>query len=269
MLTSFTKINKDCNSLYNEDLAAAKKLNVEIEGCVPYFQKYSNKGVLLVHGFAASPMELFPLAKALEQLDYSVYIVRVAGHGSNVENFISTTYNDWYKSIELGYNTLASFCEKICVVGQSNGGLLATTVAKYNKVDCLVLLAPAYKVKVFSFHLIPYIKNIIKSVPRKIKDIKYNYKVFPTKPLYEMMLLQKEVQQFASDIDVPVLLAISPKDILVSPKVAKETVDNMKSHDKTIYIYDNKEYDVKHILTEEKSEKIIKDISLWIKEKLG
>ena len=83
-----------------------------------------------------------------------------------------------------------------------------------------------------------------------------------------MKLLQEEVAKFAKDINIPVLLAVSNKDILISPEKAKEVVESMQSEDKTILTYDNKKYDVKHILTDEKSTKIINDIALWIKEKL-
>ncbi len=270
LFNQFKKLNNESNVLFEKDLEKAKKDGVTIDGAEPYFKKHSDKGVLLIHGFAASPYELYPLAAELEKLDYSVYIVRVAGHGSNVDDFVSKTYKDWYESIELGYNTLASFCSKICVAGQSNGGLLATAVAGFNKVDALVLLAPAYKVKVFGFNLLPFIKNFIKYIPRKLdKDVKgLNYPVFPTKPLYEMMMLQKEVKMFSSNINIPVLLAVSNNDVLISPKYAKKIVKKMKSKDKTIFTYDNKTYNVKHILTEYHSIKIINDIVLWIKEKV-
>lgn len=268
MFEPFNKLDSDAELLYKKDEELAAEYGAVIEGCKPYFKKHSNKGVLLIHGFAAAPDELLPLAYELEKYDYSVYVVRVAGHMSSVDDFIKSNYMQWYKSIELGYNSLASFCSEICVVGQSNGGLLATTVAKYNKVDYLVLLAPAYKVRIPGFFLIPYIRKFIKYVPRKIKDIRFNYPVFPTQPLYQMKLLQEEVAKFAKDINIPVLLAVSNKDILISPEKAKEVVESMQSEDKTILTYDNKKYDVKHILTEEKSTKIINDIALWIKEKL-
>ncbi len=129
-------------------------------------------------------------------------------------------------------------------------------------------LAPAYKVRVPGFFLIPFIRKFIKYMPRKVKDITYNYPVFPTEPLYQMMLLQKEVEKFAKDIDVPVLLAVSNKDVLISPKKAKEVVNSMASKDKTVFTYDNKLYKVKHILTERKSIEIINDIAQWIREKL-
>lgn len=268
MLSTFDKLQGDAELLYKKDEETAAEFGSLIEGRKPYFKKYSNKGVLLIHGFAAAPDELLPLAYELEKYDYSVYVVRVAGHMSSVKDFIDSNYMQWYKSIELGYNCLASFCDKICVVGQSNGGLLATAVAYYNKVDFLVLLAPAYKVRVPGFFLVPYIRKVIKYVPRKVKDVTFNYPVFPTQPLYQMKLLQDEVAEFAEQINIPVLLAVSNKDILISPHKAKEVVDSMKSEDKTIMTYDNKEYDVKHILTERKSTKIINDIALWIKEKL-
>lgn len=268
MLSSFEKLQGDAESFYKKDEALSREYGAVIEGTKPYFKKHSNKGVLLIHGFAASPDELLPLAYELEKYDYSVYVVRVAGHMSNIQDFVNSTYNQWYKSIELGYNCLASFCDKICVIGQSNGGLLATAVAYYNKVDCLALLAPAYKVKVPGFFLIPYIRKVIKYIPRKVKDTTFNYPVFPTQPLYQMKLLQEEVAEFASNINVPVLLAVSNNDILISPKKAQEVVLSMKTEDITIMTYNNKEHDVKHILTERKSTRIINDIALWVKENL-
>ncbi len=49
---------------------------------------------------------------------------------------------------------------------------------------------------------------------------------------------------------------------------AEKKVNEMVSNDKTIYKYNNKLYNVKHVLTEKHSVKIISDIAEWIKEKL-
>ncbi len=146
MLHPFNKIEKTAEEIYEFDLLKAESAGTIGVGNKPYLSRHSDKGVLLIHGFAAAPDELLPLAYELEKYDISVYVVRVAGHGCSLDNFYKTTYLDWYDSISTGYNALASFCSKICIVGQSNGGLLATAAAKFNKCDCLVLLAPAYKV---------------------------------------------------------------------------------------------------------------------------
>lgn len=268
MLHSFNKIDKSAEKIYEFDLSKAESAGAFGNGNKPYFRRHSDKGVLLIHGFAAAPDELLPLAYELEKYDISVYVVRVAGHGCSLDNFYKTTYLDWYDSISAGYNALASFCKKICIVGQSNGGLLATAVAKYNKCDCLALLAPAYKVNIPCFFLIKYIRKFIKNVPRHLKEVEYNYPVFPTEQTYQLKLLQNEVSNYVKEINVPVLLAVSEKDVLISPKEAVKKVNKMASNDKTIYTYNNKLYGVKHILTEKHSVKIISNIAEWIKEKI-
>lgn len=268
MLYPFNKIEKSAEEIYKFDLSKAESAGAYGAGNLPYFRRHSDKGVLLIHGFAAAPNELLPLAYELEKYDISVYVVRVAGHGSTLDNFYKTTYLDWYESISAGYNALASFCSKICIAGQSNGGLLATAAAKFNKCDSLALLAPAYKVNIPGFFLIKYIRKIIKNVPRHLKEVEYNYPVFPTEQTYQLKLLQEEVSNYIKDINVPVLLAVSEKDVLISSKEAVKKVNEMISNDKTIYKYNNKLYTVKHILTEKHSVKIISDIAEWIKEKL-
>lgn len=268
MLNPFNKIDKSAEEIYKFDLSKAESTGASGIGNLPYFSRHSDKGVLLIHGFAAAPNELLPLAYELEKYDISVYVVRVAGHGCILDNFYKTTYLDWYNSISAGYNALASFCSKICIVGQSNGGLLATAAAKFNKCDSLALLAPAYKVNIPGFFLIKYIRKIMKNIPRHLKEVEYNYPVFPTEQTYQLKLLQEEVSNYIKDINVPVLLAVSEKDVLISSKEAVNKVNEMISNDKTIYKYNNKLYNVKHILTEKHSVKIISDIAEWIKEKL-
>lgn len=268
MLHPFNKIEKSAEEIYTFDLSKAESAGAYGIGNLPYFRRHSDKGVLLIHGFAAAPNELLPLAYELEKYDISVYVVRVAGHGAALDNFYKTTYLDWYESISAGYNALASFCSKICIAGQSNGGLLATAAAKFNKCDSLALLAPAYKVNIPGFFLIKYIRKIIKNVPRHLQEVEYNYPVFPTEQTYQLKLLQEEVSNYIKDINVPVLLAVSEKDVLISSKEAVKKVNEMISNDKTIYKYNNKLYNVKHILTEKHSVKIISDIAEWIKEKL-
>lgn len=117
MLYPFKKIKKSIEEIYNFDLLMAESAGVADDVNKPYFRKHSDKGVLLIHGFAASPNELLPLAYELEKYDISVYVVRVAGHGCTLDNFYKTNYLDWYESISAGYNTLASYCNKICIAG--------------------------------------------------------------------------------------------------------------------------------------------------------
>lgn len=260
--------SKSAEEIYAEDLKISENIGLMSDNCKPYFARKSKKGVLLIHGFAAAPKEIICLAKNLEKYDFSVYCVRVAGHGTNVNDMINSSYQDWYDSIKYGYSALSSFCDNICVAGQSNGGLLASAVAAYNKCDSLVLLAPAFKVRIHGFFLVKFLKNFFKGVPRFLKKEHkdYNYNIFPFKSLNEMRLLQEEAQEYIEKISVPVLTAISNNDVLVNRKYAIESMEKMKSTHKTTKIYDNIEHKITHILTEEKSAEIIDEITQWIME---
>lgn len=262
--------NKTPEEIYGEDLKIAEASGVISDFAKPYFKKLSDRGVLLIHGFCASPMELKPLADALEDAGFSVYSVRVAGHGTNIGDMINASRYDWYDSLRLGYSALMSYCKKICVVGQSNGGLLASALAAYNKCDALALLAPAFKVRIPGFFLVPYLKNIIKFVPRFLKDEdkEYNYGVFPLKSLYQMKLLQNAAREYIYNINVPVMTAVSHNDILISPREAEKMLREMPPQDKTLLKYDNLKYKVKHILTLNHTSDIIKDITDWIEKRI-
>ena len=57
-------------------------------------------GVLLVHGFTASPTELRTLGDYLHQAGFSIQGVRTAGHGTNADDLGKYTRRDWYASVE-------------------------------------------------------------------------------------------------------------------------------------------------------------------------
>src|SRR5262249_50914792 len=57
-------------------------------------------GCLLVHGFTATPAEMRPLGEALAARGFPVRGVRLAGHGTSVEDLARTGWRDWYASVE-------------------------------------------------------------------------------------------------------------------------------------------------------------------------
>ena len=71
MLHPFNKIEKSAEEIYTFDLSKAESAGAYGIGNLPYFRRHSDKGVLLIHGFAAAPNELLPLAYELEKYDIS------------------------------------------------------------------------------------------------------------------------------------------------------------------------------------------------------
>lgn len=94
-------------------------------------------GVLLVHGYTGSPAEMRLLGNYLnEKGGYTVLSVRLAGHGTTVEELEQTVWQDWYKAVEEGVKKLQRECRHIYLAGQSMGGLLAIKAAADFSAQC-------------------------------------------------------------------------------------------------------------------------------------
>ena len=87
----------------------------------PYFKDMKSKiGVLLIHGYTATPENYISLIKAIEEKGYTVYASLVAGHGLD-ENYLNTaSYLDWYNSIKYGYLAISKSCEKVIEIGRAH-----------------------------------------------------------------------------------------------------------------------------------------------------
>jgi carboxylesterase len=90
----------------------------------------SHSGVLVLHGFTGSPVSLRSIAERCSGAGYSVELPRLPGHGTTVEDMITTTWSDWSKAAEEAYGNLAERCDRVAVVGLSMGGGLAAYVAE-------------------------------------------------------------------------------------------------------------------------------------------
>ena len=100
-----------------------------MEGAEPFFLPGGSTGVLLVHGFTGLPAELSMMGEYLQQRGCTVLGVRLAGHGTTVEDMSRMTAEDWLDSVRDGYALLRGSCERVVVAGHSMGGLLALLLA--------------------------------------------------------------------------------------------------------------------------------------------
>jgi len=98
-------------------------------------------GCLLVHGFTGTPAEMRPLGDALAARGFPVRAVRLAGHGTTVEELAGTRWTDWLASVEDGLARLRADTPQVAIAGMSLGGLLAlhAAAAHPDEVAALVL----------------------------------------------------------------------------------------------------------------------------------
>ena len=66
-----------------------------INGGESFFLPGGKHGVLLCHGFTATPAEMLPLGQYLNEKGFTVACMRLAGHSTSPEDMARMTWQDW------------------------------------------------------------------------------------------------------------------------------------------------------------------------------
>lgn len=186
-------------------------------------------GVLLVHGYTGSPAEMRLLGNYLhDRGGYTVLGVRLAGHGTTVEELEQTVWQEWYKAVEEGVWELHKICRHIYLAGQSMGGLLAIKAAA--ELPCIEKLALLATPIFLQDKRIPFIKILRFFIPRiHTGQQSYNvpqeymqgYPEMPTKPVISLLELIKLCkQEYLKKIKAPTLIVQGKADHTVAPRSA-------------------------------------------------
>ncbi|WP_052293517.1 alpha/beta hydrolase [Deferribacteres bacterium DY0037] len=265
----------DDGELSDLDFKKAESEDVRLPENYPQFYKGGDVGVLIVHGFTGSPLEMQPLADYLQKAGFSTYQVRVAGHGSEPANLNLTTYEDWYESARYGYFILRRNCKKVYILGESMGGLVALSVAAYNDTDGTILLSPCIKMKNSAVNLSPFLRHFVKIIPKVEagdwkKELRHiYYDKWPVEGIYQLLMYTKYISTHMEKMDFPMLGFQFMNDAVVSGKATKEFFENAPAEDKKLIIFPNKKMK-NHILVSEKNvyrEEMFTTIAEWLNER--
>ena len=105
-------------------------------------------GILLIHGFTATTVEVGQLAKHYINKDFSVSAPLLPGHGTTPQDLNTKKYMDWIDSVENAFQDLRSHCKNILVGGESMGAVLALYLAeKHSEITGIYLFSPALLVE--------------------------------------------------------------------------------------------------------------------------
>jgi len=107
----------------------------------------SRSGVLLVHGFTATPWEMRWLGEQLARNGFHCLGVRLPGHGTSAEDLAMRSRDEWLTTVKQGHAILAGECRDIFGVGMSTGGLLLLALADSTRLAGLMLLSPFVRLK--------------------------------------------------------------------------------------------------------------------------
>jgi carboxylesterase len=199
-----------------------------MEGCEPFSARGSRDGVLVLHGFTGNPQSMRPVAEVLANQGYSVELPRLPGHGTSVEDLMTTTWDDWSGTALAAFDELAARCDAVAVLGLSMGGALACFVAESrSNVAGLVLINPVVRPPDAAIRdglrdLLAAGVETIDSIGSDIKkdgSIEASYGATPLVPVQSLFAALVDVEAGLSRITAPTLVLQSREDHVV-------TVDN-------------------------------------------
>lgn len=206
---------------------------------------------LLVHGFCASSDELATLGKYLSDEGYASFAVQLAGHGTTPEDLKTTSWQDWYVSVQRGLEVVRSWNPKfLFVAGISMGGAISTMLtSQESDIDGLVLMAPALKISGFIPKLVPILKFFMKDreidveAAQRVYDVKRTkYDREPVSAYHELFKLQKAARKSMSKVVVPTIILQGTDDKTIDPANGQIAFDGISSEKKELHMIEGAEH---------------------------
>jgi len=195
-------------------------------GAEPFSALSGPNGALVLHGFTGNPGSMRPLAEAFADAGLSVELPLLPGHGTAVEDLLSTRWQDWSEAAERAYTALAAHCDRTIVAGLSMGGTLSLWLAsRHPEISGLVLVNPLVEPPAAAF--IDMLRATVgEGVDRmagigsdiaKADTVEGAYAETPIEPLLSLFEGVTELAPHLGQIDVPLLLLSSRNDHVVPP----------------------------------------------------
>lgn len=217
--------------------------NIKImEGAATYYNYLSkDTGVFLIHGFTGSPAEMIPFAKKFEQKGISVYCPRLAGHGTDINEFAKTTVEQWYQSAFDQYLEFKNRVNKIYIIGLSLGGQIATYLSYIAGCAKLALFSTPYDIPDSKMKYAKIFSIFVKKIKKKDEKpsvfnenaikLMVNYSNIPyhyTKTIYELYKSFKLFHYYIRKTKVPLLIVQSELDPVSSFKSPQKIFNKSK-----------------------------------------
>ena len=209
-----------------------------LPGADDFFFDRGSVGILLCHGFNATPQSVRAVGERFAERGFSVYAPRLHGHGTDLRDFEAATAEDWKQSVRDGYEQLIRRCESIFIVGQSMGATLALAlVAEGLPVAGIITINAALSVPAYealSFTECPvYLPESPPDIKRSAFEIVYEY--VPSVCASELLRLIGETIPVLPDIQIPTLILYSAEDHVVPPTCSDYLHRTIGSDDKRSY----------------------------------
>lgn len=236
---------KDYKKYYDKEFSKDKDIGK------PFLlqSKKSPVGILLCHGYLSAPEEMRPLAEYLHKQGYTVYVVRVKGHGTSPAQLKDVKKEGWIASVDRGYAILKRICQHVILGGFSAGGLLSLLAAANKQkgvkgVFCINAALQLNDIKarfvpsvmlwnelLESFHIdkgrLDYVDNVSEN-----PDVNYSRNYLAG--VRELDRLISQCKSRLSHVIAPTLIVQADQDPVVNPKSADTIYNNIHADQKRL-----------------------------------
>ncbi|MHB1088485.1 MAG: alpha/beta hydrolase [Acidimicrobiales bacterium] len=217
-------------------------------GCESFSVDNGPLGVLVLHGFTGNPASMRSLAERIAQSGYSVELPRLPGHGTSLEDMMTTDWSHWSGAALAAFDALRERCDRVGVVGLSMGGGLAAYVAEVRPdVAACVLINPLVKPPVQEMvdgvrALLDAGLTTIDSIGSDIKmegSVEASYDATPLACAQSLFEAMKTVNAQLSTISAPTLLLSSREDHVVTSDNGDDVVAKLNGPVERIWLEDS------------------------------
>lgn len=198
-------------------------------GCEPFSHVAgSTVGVVVVHGFTGTPWSVRGVADAMVAAGFDVELPRLPGHGTTIDDMLTTSWSDWSGEVARARASIAARCEHVVLVGQSMGAtlVLASAVAD-PAAAALVCINPVTRGR--STEELELIDDLLEDgfdvAPGEGSDIAdpdgsdISYDGTPLRPLRSLLLEGvAPIEQRFGELTPPLRLFTSRQDHVVAPE---------------------------------------------------
>lgn len=188
-------------------------------------------GVLLLHGFSGSPLEMTPLADVLAAQGWAVSVARLAGHGTSPEDLARVTWPEWVASAREAYADLRSHCRRVALVGLSMGGALALYIAAADPAEAVVtistpirmhrLLASVWRIASVMMPVMPILVRMPIRDP-EVRKFRSPYRRMAVVAAGQLEALLAETRRVLPQLRGPLLVVQGRKDWVIPRDSARE-----------------------------------------------
>ncbi len=219
-------------------------------GAEPFLLDGGEVGCVCTHGFTASPEEMRWLASYLNARGLTVYVPRLAGHGTQPAIMRRQHWLNWYEDELDAIALLRARCRKVFAVGLSMGGLLSLRAGADGLVDGVAAMATPLFIEQRAARYARLI-NLVLPFTRKsdwpgaldeavraaqramgLEDYgRLDYRLRPTASVVQLSALMRDVRRRLPHLTVPLLLIYSRADDAAPYASMAYVADHVRSTD--------------------------------------